>query len=433
MSMSTIMNESASASAAPQATAPSVNPRQALLLRLFHLLPTLATFALLAAVGWLGHQTGWKLPSVSALTRSATTTKANWCAEHNVPEDQCVECQKNLMPKNDKPRWCKEHGVSECPTCQSELAQVSGDVKLPQYDTVAAIAASARPENNSRCKKFTRRIQFESLAAFDKMAIDVDVVSERPMVETLRINGELGYDQSQLAHLSTRVPGTVWKVFKTLGNEVQAGDVLALVDAAEVGKAKSELARALVHLQLKRKTMDSLRSAAGALPERTVRETEAAFEEARIQSVLAQQALVNLGFVMPKGLEKLDPDQLTQRLQGLGLPNELSETLSARGSMTMNLIPITAPQDGVIMEMDVVVGEVVSSDKMLLTLADLRRMWLTLHVKQEDTKRVHVGQTAKFRPDGSTDDVVGTVSAISPSVDERTRTSSQPTSRIQQL
>ena len=46
MSMSTITNESASASAAPQATASSVNPRQALFLRLFHLLPTLATFAL---------------------------------------------------------------------------------------------------------------------------------------------------------------------------------------------------------------------------------------------------------------------------------------------------------------------------------------------------------------------------------------------------
>lgn len=382
----------------------------------------LAAFAMLAGVGWLGHHTGWKLPKASALNGAPAASAENWCTEHNVPEDQCVECQTDLMPAIKNPRWCKEHGVSECPTCHPELAQLSGPAKLPQYDTVAVLSEFRRVENNSRCKKFLRRIQFESQAAFEKLGIDVDVVTARPMVEALRMNGELGYDQTKLAHLSTRVPGTLWKVFKTLGDEVRAGDVLALVDAVEVGKAKAELGRAIVHQQLKTKTLESLRRSGSSVPERLVREAESAFEEARIQVVLAQQALVNFGFTVPAGMEQLDADQITRKLQCLGLPEGLCGKLPANGSMTMNLISITALQDGMIVDMDAVAGEVAAPNRVLITLADVTHLWLTLHVKQEDAKHVHVGQMARFRSDGGEREAEGRVSWVSPAVDQVTRT-----------
>ncbi|HLQ43880.1 MAG TPA: efflux RND transporter periplasmic adaptor subunit, partial [Planctomycetaceae bacterium] len=391
--------------------------------KLLNFVPTLFTFGLLAAVGFFGHHFGWKMPKASELrVTTVAEKKPNWCSEHNVPEDQCVDCNKKLLEFCEKPRWCKEHGVSECPTHHPELAQVAGEPKLPQYDTVAAINLFDRPENNSRCNRFLRRIQYESAEVFEKMGIDVDVVTERPMIEALRINGELGYDQSQVAHLSTRSAGSVFKVFKMLGDEVQAGDVLALVDAAEVGKAKSQLGHAAVQLQLKKRTVESLRSSAGVIPERQLREAEAAYEEAQIGMTMATQALVNLGFEVPGGLTKLDAERLTRTLQCLGLPDELCEKLSAKGSMTMNLIPIVAPQDGVIVEMDVVAGEVVQPEKTLLTLANLSRVWLTLHVKQEDSERLSLGQKVKFKADGGKREVAGRLSFISPSVDESTRT-----------
>ena len=410
---------------APSSTLPVqlAETRPSLIGRVFNLLPTLATFALLAATAWFGHHFGWKMPKASELHgATAVPTKLEWCSEHSVPEDQCVECNPKLMPKPVKPRWCKEHGVSECPTHHTELGQGMGEPKLPQYDTVAAINLFDRPENNSRCKKFLNRIQYESVEAFAKQNIDVDVATERPMTEALRINGELGFDQSQVAHLSTRSAGSVWKVFKTLGDRVQAGDVLALVDAAEVGKEKSALGRAAVQLQLKKRTVESLRSSAGVIPERQIREAEAAYEEAQIGVTMTTQALVNLGFDVPHGLTQFDVERLTRTLQCLGLPDELCEKLSAKGSMTMNLIPIVAPQDGVIVEMDVVAGEVVQPEKTLLTLANLNRLWLTLHVKQEDADRLSLGQKVKFRPDGGKRDIEGRLAFISPSVDEQTRT-----------
>lgn len=401
-----------------------LQPKNSPLTRLISGIPTVVTFGLLGSVAWFGHHHGWKLPKASDLRAASVTTKVEdaWCSDHNVPEAICVECKTDLLPFCKVPRWCKQHGVSECPTHHLELAQVSGEARLPKYDTVAAIGLFNRVENNSRCKKFLRRIQFESQAAFDKTGIEVDVVSERPMNEALKLNGELGYDQSQVAHLSTRVPGSVWKVFKRLGEEVQEGDILALVDAAEVGKAKTALGTAVVQLQLRKKTYDSLKAAAGAVPEKQIREAEFAYEEARIQVIMGQQALINLGFEVPVGLEKLDAEQLTRKLQCLGLPNELCETFAKRGHLTMNLLPLVAPQAGTIVEMDVVPGEVVSSERVVITLAKLDRMWLTLHVKQEDAKYVRVGQTATFKADGSAAEASGDVIWVSPAVDEVTRT-----------
>lgn len=401
----------------------SSQPRPSLIRRLLHSVPTLLTFGMLIAIGWFGHHFGWKLPKASELRGEVTSTKdPEWCAEHNVSEAICVECNTKLMPKVEKPRWCKLHGVTECPTCHPELAQVAGEPKLPQYDTVAAINQFDRTENNSRCQKFLRRIQFESLEAFNKSGIDVDVATERPMSEALRINGELGFDQSQVAHLSSRVPGTVFRVFRRLGDSVRAGDVLALVDSLDVGKAKTTLSKSLIHWEHTTRTLTNARKNVDVIPRQQLREIEHDVEEAELEVVTAQQALINLGFEVPGGLNKQDAQQLTRTLQCLGVPADLCEKLSAKGSMTMNLIPIVAPQDGVIVEMDVVAGEVVRPERSLLTLANLNPMWLTLHVKQEDAERLSLEQNVKFRPDGGQREVEGRLSFVSPSIDEETRT-----------
>lgn len=399
------------------------NPPRRWFRRLWDSIPALLTFGMLAIVGWFGHHHGWRLPKASELRGDVTASRdAEWCAEHGVPEAICVECNAKLMPKIEKPRWCLEHGVSECPTCHPELAQVTGDLKLPQYDTVAAIHLFDRTENNSRCQKFLRRIQFESLEAFDKSGIDVDVAFERPMTESLRLNGEIDFDQSQVAHLSSRVPGTVFRVFRRLGDLVRAGDVLALVDSLDVGKAKTSLSKSLIHWDHTLRTLASVRKNVDVIPRQQLREVEHDAEEAELEVVTAQQALINLGFEVPTGLNKQDAQQLTRTLQCLGLNEDLCEKLTAKGSMTMNLIPIIAPQDGIIVEMDVVAGEVVRPERSLLTLANLNPMWLTLHVKQEDSGRLSLGQKVKFRPDGGNREVEGQLSFISPSIDEQTRT-----------
>lgn len=410
----------------PPTTRRAVAPRRvaAALAWLGRVVPTLLVLGALGGLAAWGHHTGWKVPRFSALVGSTPAPEESWCEEHNVPEAECVECNPALMPRGRALPYCKKHGVSECPLDHPEVAQVQGRPHFPRYDVLAALALLDRPENNSKCKLHERRIQFASAAAAEKAGVDVDVVGEAPMTEFVPANGEVGYDQTRIARLSSRVPGTVWRVDRQVGDPVRAGEVLALVDAAEVGKAKAEFLQAYAQLDLRRQTYERLSQAAasGAVPEHSIREAEAALSEARIRLRGAQQALVNLGLpVNPDDLKGLPEDRLAARVQFLGLPDALVGRLDPRRT-TANLLPLTAPLDGVVVAREVVAGEVVDTAKAIFVVADPRRMWLTLNVRAEDARHVKLGQVVRFHADGDPEEAAGKVVWISTAVDAKTRT-----------
>ena len=165
-----------------------------------------------------------------------------------------------------------------------------------------------------------KRIQFASAEAVEKVGVDIAIVAERPIVETIVANGEIGYDQTRMAHFSSRVPGTVWRVQKQVGDRVAKGDVLALIDAAEVGRLKSELLQAVSQVRLKQDNVERLRPLAGnAIPAREFLEVQTEADAARIQMHRAQQALVNLGLpVEVDEIANLNSDELAKRMQVLG-------------------------------------------------------------------------------------------------------------------
>lgn len=88
----------------------------------------------------------------------------------------------------------------------------------------------------ARC--FCGRIQFPSIAAADKVGIDIGLVDRGPVVESVTATGEVIYDPTLVARLASRAGGTVWRVERNVGGHVQQGEVLALVDAAEFAAAR---------------------------------------------------------------------------------------------------------------------------------------------------------------------------------------------------
>lgn len=385
--------------------------------------PNLVVFTILGGVMYVGHHTEWKLPKMSAVLGTASAAVDDWCAEHLVPESSCIECRTNLLPKPKPKGFCREHGVAECVIHHPELAQVKGEPRLPKYNTAQAISLVARPANNSRNTMHISRVQFSSAESVTKAGLDVDVVQERPMSDVITANGELMFDPTRVGRLSTRVPGSVAVVLKTVGDEVVAGDILALVDASQVGQAKSQFLQAVVQHQLRKTTVERLRPIAtnGALPQKALIEAESALQEAEVGLIATRQALANLGFDLPEGLEHHAPRALADELRFLGVPKNALALLPA-GTKTANLIPVRATYDGVLVASQVVAGEVVDTSKTLFTVSDPRRMWLILNVRQEDARHVHRGQNVKFHSDNGDQDVAGQVSWISPAVDEQTRT-----------
>jgi cobalt-zinc-cadmium efflux system membrane fusion protein len=176
---------------------------------LYYGVPNLLVFSLLGSVLFFGHHTGWKMPKLSELRGTSVVASDDWCSEHLVPESVCIECNTDLLPKSKEFGFCTKHGVNECVTCHPELAQSTGEAKLPAYDTAKAIEVMARPENNSRDALHKRRIQFATIESADKSGIDIDVAQERRMSDAISANGQIMFDPTRLAHLSSRAAGPV--------------------------------------------------------------------------------------------------------------------------------------------------------------------------------------------------------------------------------
>lgn len=298
-------------------------------------------------------------------------------------------------------------GKNDDPSSTHPIASVRFGQPVP---TAARLPSSLRR---------SATIEFESSEAVSAAGIDITPAWRGPMTEAVAANGELGFDPARVARLSPRAPGPAWRVLKAMGDRVRAGEVMALIDASEVGKAKAEYQQALVHVRLKRQVFESLKGAAQAASAQRVREAEAALKDAEVKLLGAEQALTNLGLpVSASEFASLSPDEVARRIRLLGV----SEVVEEKASATANLLPVRAPFDGIVLNADVVAGEVVDTGKVLFVVVDPSRLWLTLHVGPEDAPRVSVGREVRFRPDGLSEDAVGRVAWVGTAADETTRT-----------
>ncbi len=425
--------------------------------RMAHHAPTVVSLVAIAALAVWGHQTGWKLPKASA---SHTTPEAkedwceahgvpdsrciachpelaggntaDWCKEHGVPESKCTVCHPEILTQGKAADWCNEHGVpeSQCTLCHPEIA-VRGKAppsENPVKVTAAPDAASAptpAAKNPMTCQTHAIRVQFASLDAVKKAGVSMEPVQERRMADALPVNAEVNYEQTRVAHLSSRLPGSVWRADKEVGQHVRKGAVLALVDSADVGRAKAAFMKAIGLVGIREKAFRLVEQGLkdGVRSQMDVSEADAALREATVSLADAQHMLANLGMpVQPEEFRDLSQEQFTERVRFLGIPADVVKGLQGQ-AITSNLIAVTAPFDSVVAQRDVVSGEVVDPTKTLFVIADPSHMWVTMNIPLESVDHVEVGQKVIFHADAKPDETsAGKVFWIDSAADERTRT-----------
>jgi len=278
----------------------------------------------------------------------------------------------------------------------------------------APAAADAEPADGT--------VRFPSPEALERSGIEIVPVEKRPMVSELVCNGVVAYDERRIAQLSTRVPGSIWRVEKRLGDHVRKGDVLLVIDSQDVGRLKAEFLNALVAYESRREQLAILEEVKSAVMGRQLREAKAAMREARNHLSNAEQALVNLGFdISIADYSALDDETRAGRIRTLGLPRAMVAGLDS-ALVTSNLLPLYAPFDGIVVGREAVVGEVIEAAKPIFEVADVSTMLLVLNVSKEDADKVAIGQPVRFRPDGSTEEFNSRITWISTEVNEETRT-----------
>lgn len=331
--------------------------------------PTLLTLALLAGVAWLGIHYDWKIPRLPVLLRLE--------AEKSNEEEKSNENDNESPDSLDKP-------LPPVKLASEEAARTAG-IRLAQ-------------------------------------------VEKRSIGEYLTANGDIDFDQNHYAHLSSRAAGTAWSIQKQVGDTVKKGEVLALIASPEVAKLKFDLQQTLLTVQTRQLSLKRLQEGESAQIKLEVEKAHASLREARIHLFGVQQSLQNLGLrIQAEELLKLTDEQLAERLRMLGIPDALRRQLEKErlesDKRTNNLLPMYAPFDGVVVERHIVDGEIVNMDQPQFVLADLRNLWIMLHVRLEDMGKVKRGQQVIFHLDGpDVDAPPATIVWISEEVEEKSHT-----------
>ncbi len=333
------------------------------------------------------------------------------CRGHGVPEALCSRCDARLVAGfKAEGDWCAGHGVpeSQCEICNPGILSASG---RGEQDAPPPVSPDELPHSSdvtrrllrpsATCNKEDLRVQFPSQETARNAGLEYARVERREIARTLSCNAEVAYDGNRYAHLSTRAPGVVREVRSDLGKLVQAGDVLAVVDSADLGTAKAEFhqARALVSLWERNNARELKLLERGVATERDQLEAETKLTESRISLSRATQRLRNLGLTDAQILEL------------------------AGGKDASSLLPLTAPFAGTIVERSAAVGEVVDTSKPLFAIADTSRMWAILDVYASDVRKLRIGQAVALEAEGLRGERPrGRVTWVSSHVDRRTRT-----------
>ena len=132
----------------------------------------------------------------------------------------------------------------------------------------------------------------------------------------------------------------LWRIEKQVGDTVAPGELLAIIDSLEVGKAKAAYLLAKVQVDVKKQTRHAM--VPGVIPQISIVQADAAVREAEVGLYTAEQGLLNLGLTLPPMRIQSESDKdFAKRLQFLGIPQPIVDSM--HDEATGNLLPIFNP------------------------------------------------------------------------------------------
>ncbi|HXR06533.1 MAG TPA: efflux RND transporter periplasmic adaptor subunit [Candidatus Acidoferrum sp.] len=206
------------------------------------------------------------------------------------------------------------------------------------------------------------------------MGIRTAVATRGPLRRTIRTVGVVAYNEATLADVTTKFKGWIEKLYvNTTGQLVMRGDPLFEIYSPDLYSAQVEYLLAT----------DPSNPASGRDPLKT-------------------SALTKLQFF------DISAGQIA----------ELERTRQARKTLRMD-----APQDGFVVEKNVVEGQMVDAGMRTYRLADLGLVWVQAQIYEQDLAYLKLGEEATVTLDYLPDrEFRGRVTYIYPNVDEKTRT-----------
>jgi cobalt-zinc-cadmium efflux system membrane fusion protein len=225
--------------------------------------------------------------------------------------------------------------------------------------------------------------------ALDRLGIRTVAAKPSDLGDGLNLQGTLGIDPARLQEVRPRFRGEIVELGKSgdgdrtlqFGDAVKKGQLLAVLWSRELGEKKSELIDALVQLDLDAATLKRLEPLAreGSVPEREFREAARAVEVDN-NAVARISRTLHMWRVGEDELQAVQTEANRLIAERTPAPAE-DASRWARSE-------IRAALDGVLLELNAAVGDVVSQDDVLFKVGDLARLQVVAFAYEEDLPRL---------------------------------------------
>ena len=190
--------------------------------------------------------------------------------------------------------------------------------------------------------------------------------------EAQRIAGRLDVNGYKTARIGAPVTGRIADIRAILGQEVRQGETLAEISSQELSAAQLTFLKAHSGLQLATRSVERAELLLAA-------DVIGSAELQRRQSEMA--------------VARAEKRAAADQLRVLGLPARATDQLERTGAL-VSAVPITSTLSGTVIERKVAQGQVVNPADALFVVSELRSIWATADIPEQEAARVRRGQRA---------------------------------------
>ncbi len=217
----------------------------------------------------------------------------------------------------------------------------------------------------------------------------------------VELSGEIVLNGDRMVHVVPRISGIVREVRKTVGDRVESGELMAVLESRDLANSKASYLAAVPR--------EKLAQAIFSREERLWRKKITSEQE----YLSAQQALIEA---------RIAKNSAEQQLHALGFSDTELKELPDHPDATYTRFEIRAPFAGTIIEKHLSLGENVGTDAEVFTITNLSSVWVNINVHQKDLASIFKGQSVVIEIGHDLQAVSGKIAWVSPLVRETTRT-----------
>lgn len=235
-----------------------------------------------------------------------------------------------------------------------------------------------------------------------QIKLETEIVSLQPLIGYLTIPAKIITNQDNEAQIGSLVQGRVHKVFVKVGDYVKTGQILMTVEGLDVGEIKAGYLIAKAALDYTKANYERQKKL---------------FDE----KIGSQKALLESHAEYEKALAEYKTED--KKIHSVGLSDEDVTDVKKSEEHTSGTLPIKSSINGIIVERNVVIGQLVDATTNAFKVINTNTVWVDGQVYEKDITKLYQKTNALFTTATYDNEKFnGRIIYIGQTVDEQTRT-----------